>query len=158
MPVARGVDLLQAWGLEGPGRPNHVRRSMINSATCPRVIMTGPPKLTAAWSDPAVAAVWTGRGGYGAQRMIDLIDFDALRAAGPKHFLRLLRATALHERIGRELNQVTLHSPAVATALAQLADRPTADQLRRLIFEPPRPGLEIVTGATTLSPGTAEGC
>ena len=113
---------------------------MINSATCPAADEDRAAELTAAWSNPDVDAVWTARGGYGAQRMIDLIDYDALRAAGPKHFLGFSDITALHERIGRELGQVTLHAPAVAAALVQLADPPTADSLRRLLFEDPDPG------------------
>ena len=84
--------------------------------------------LVAAWCDPAVDAVWAARGGYGAQRMVDLIDFDRLRAAGPKPFVGFSDVTALHGRIGRELGQVTVHGPVVGS-LAQLersADRPLA--------------------------------
>ncbi|WP_152365920.1 S66 peptidase family protein [Microlunatus speluncae] len=153
--LQRGVDLLQSWGLVIKLGPNtsgvHDRLGYLSADDQARAA-----ELTAAWSDPEVAAVWAARGGYGAQRMIDLIDFDALRAAGPKHFLGFSDITALHDRIGRELDQVTLHSPAVAAAVAQLADPPSVEQLRRLIFEPAKPGTELATGST-LVPGTAQG-
>ncbi|MFC7620258.1 LD-carboxypeptidase [Microlunatus sp. GCM10028923] len=153
--LQRGVDLLRDWDLEPRLGPNtstvHDQLSYLSAGDKERA-----EELTAAWADPEVAAVWAGRGGYGAQRMIDLIDFDALRAAGPKHFLGFSDITALHARIGRELDQVTLHSPAVAAAVAQLDDRPSVDQLRRMIFERPAPGAELGTG-TTLVPGTGHG-
>src|SRR5437868_11018129 len=40
--------------------------------------------LQAAWCDPAVAAVFCARGGYGAGRLLGLLDWAAMRAAGPK--------------------------------------------------------------------------
>lgn len=153
--LRQGVELLHSWQLEVKLGPNtdrvHDRLRYLSADDRDRAA-----ELTGAWADPAVAAVWAGRGGYGAQRMIDLIDFDALRAAGPKHFLGFSDTTALHDRIGRELGQVTLHSPGVAAALVQWDDPPSVDQVRRMIFETPRPGQEIVTG-TTLVPGTASG-
>ena len=81
---------------------------------------------------PATAAVWASRGGYGAQRMLDTINFDALRDAGPKHFIGFSDITALHARIGRELNQVTIHGPVVGsleqlTGSADGGSAPTVD-------------------------------
>lgn len=153
--LQRGVDLLRAWHLEPRLGPNtatvHDQLDYLSAGDQERA-----EELTAAWCDPDVAAVWAARGGYGAQRMIDLIDFDALRAAGPKHFLGFSDITALHARIGRELGQVTLHAPAVAAAVAQLADQPSVDQLRRMIFDRPAPGDELAVGAT-LVPGTGQG-
>ncbi|GAA2112170.1 LD-carboxypeptidase [Microlunatus panaciterrae] len=111
--------------------------------------------FTQSWTDPEVAAVWAARGGYGAQRMVDLIDFDALRQAGPKHLIGYSDITALHARIGRELGQVTLHGPVAATS-AQLDDPQTVGQLGTLLFAPPQPGYELCQGQT-LSPGVAVG-
>ncbi len=153
--LERGVALLRSWELLVKLGPNtagvHDQLRYLSGTDRDRAA-----ELTAAWSDPEVTAVWAGRGGYGAQRMIDLIDFDALRTAGPKHFLGFSDTTALHDRIGRELGQVTLHSPGVAAAMAQWSDPPSVDQVRRLLFESPQPGLELVTGVT-LVPGTAQG-
>ena len=103
--------------------------------------------LTAAWTDPVVAAVWMARGGYGSQRILDLLDWSALRAVGPKHLVGFSDVTALHARLGRELHQVTVHGPGV-TALSQLRDAPTADSLRRLLLAPPAPGALLAQGCT----------
>jgi muramoyltetrapeptide carboxypeptidase len=111
--------------------------------------------LTAGWTDPEVAAVWVARGGYGSQRMLDLVDWPRLRAAGPKHLVGFSDVTALHGRLGRELGQVTVHGPGAAS-LAQLHDGPTVASLRRMLMTPPRPASVVVEGHT-LVPGTAAG-
>ena len=90
------------------------------SGSQPRVLSTYEPltylaaddhgraeDFTTAWTDPTVAAVWAARGGYGAQRMVDLVDWPALRAAGRKRFVGFSDITALHTRLGRDLDQVT---------------------------------------------------
>ena len=101
--------------------------------------------LETAWCDPTVDAVWAARGGYGTQRMVDMIDFDRLRAAGPKPFVGFSDVTALHGRIGRELGQVTVHGPAVGS-LSQLRDPETVRALRCLLEEPPESGRVLVRG------------
>ncbi len=111
--------------------------------------------FVAAWTDPDTAAVWAARGGYGAQRMVDLIDFDMLRAAGPKHLVGFSDITALHSRLGRELGQVTVHGP-VAGSIEQLSDEPTCRSLRELIMTAPEPGFVLVAGRG-VAPGTAYG-
>lgn len=108
----------------------------------------------AAWTDPDVTAVWCARGGYGAQRMVDLLDFAALRAAGPKHLIGFSDITALHGRIGRELGQITIHGP-VGTG-SQLNDGPSAAALRSLVSTKPAPGATLMTGSP-LVPGSATG-
>ena len=110
----------------------------------------------AAWTDPDTAAVWAARGGYGAQRMVDLLDFDLLRAAGPKHLVGFSDITALHSRLGRELGQVTVHGP-VAGSVEQLSDETTGRSLRQLIMDRPEPGSELVSGLRRRCPGRRTG-
>ena len=81
--------------------------------------------------------MWAARGGYGSQRMVDLIEFDRLRAAGPKHLVGFSDVTALHGRIGRELGQVTVHGPVVGS-VAQLRDPQTVESLRCMLVGPRR--------------------
>lgn len=110
--------------------------------------------LQAAWTDPEVAAVWAVRGGYGAQRMIDLLDLDALRAAGPRHLLGFSDITALHARIGAALGQVTLHAP---TATSRQLDRAVnADRVRALLVDGAGPGTTLLDGRP-LADGSARG-
>jgi len=86
--------------------------------------------------------------------MVDLLDFDALRAAGPKHLIGFSDITALHARIGRELGQITIHGP-VGTG-SQLGDGPSASALRSLLCSQPAPGTTVITGVA-LVPGSATG-
>ena len=57
--------------------------------------------------------------------MVDLIDFDALRSAGPRHLVGFSDVTALHSRIGRELGQVTVHGPVLGS-VGQLTEPGTS--------------------------------
>lgn len=68
----------------------------------------------AAWLDPAVSAVIAARGGYGTQRMLDLVDWAALRSVEPKVFTGSSDVTALHQAIAARLGVPTLFSPMPA--------------------------------------------
>jgi len=111
--------------------------------------------FTAAWSDPETAAVWAARGGYGTQRMIDLLDFDVLRSAGSRHLVGFSDITALHSRIGRELGQITVHGPGVGS-VDQLSDPGNVAALRQLIMGSPPPETIVVAGRS-VQPGSADG-
>lgn len=47
------------------------------------------------WMNPKVKYVWSARGGYGAMRLLPLLDFDLL-AKHPKPFIGMSDVTALH--------------------------------------------------------------
>ncbi|MER5320203.1 S66 peptidase family protein [Streptosporangium roseum] len=72
--------------------------------------------LQEAWCDPAVAAVICARGGYGATRILDLLDWDALRAAGPKTLAGSSDVTALHRAFAVELGVASWFGPMPACA------------------------------------------
>ena len=87
--------------------------------------------FTSGWSDPETAAVWAARGGYGAQRMVDLLDFDVPRP------IRLCTAVASEKPTRcRELGQVTVHGPGVGS-VDQLSDSGNVAALRQLIMGSP---------------------
>ncbi|REE95378.1 S66 peptidase family protein [Thermomonospora umbrina] len=152
--LRRGVAVLEGWGLR-------VRVAPCAGGHCDPVLgyLAGPDTARAAdfgeaWADPEVRGVLCARGGYGAQRIIDLIDWGRVRAAGPKVFVGSSDITALHAAVARRLDQVTLFGPMPAgTALS--SDPATAEALRRALFE----GLETVSApdGEALVPGTAEG-
>jgi muramoyltetrapeptide carboxypeptidase len=141
--IAWGIELLQSWGyVVRPGKhlgDRHPELGYLAGADQDRAA-----DFMAAWTDPEVSAVWCARGGYGAQRMVDLLELDALRAAGPKHLIGFSDITTLHSRLGRELWQVTVHGP-VGTG-RQLADDPSARAVRSLLSERPAPGTTLITG------------
>jgi muramoyltetrapeptide carboxypeptidase len=157
VPRARlepGLDILRGWGLEPVVAP-HVLD------THPSGYLAGLDQARAddlqdAWCDPSTAAVLCARGGYGAQRMVELLDWDEMRAAPPKAFIGYSDITALHEAFATRLGLATVHGP-MAAAETFLKDAPTQAGLRRLLFDPE--GARELTSATarTLVPGRAEG-
>ncbi|NKQ52125.1 LD-carboxypeptidase [Amycolatopsis sp. K13G38] len=106
--------------------------------------------FAAAWLDPAISAVISARGGYGTQRMLDLVDWSALRQAGPKIFTGSSDVTALHEAIATHLGLPTLFSPMPA---GTFWDDDAAVRMRQVLF-----GADVTLTATeALVPGTASG-
>lgn len=95
------------------------------------------------------------RGGYGAQRMADLLDWEAMRAAGPKVFLGFSDITALHEAFATRLGLVTLHGP-MAAGIDFLKNARAQEHLRATLFEP-ETVTTLTSGGTALVPGRARG-
>ena len=73
--------------------------------------------LNAALLDDTVDAVWCLRGGYGAMRLLDAIDYDAM-ARRPKPLIGYSDITALHAAFAARSGVVTYHGP---TARAELS-------------------------------------
>ncbi|MFE0735014.1 LD-carboxypeptidase [Streptomyces sp. NPDC058855] len=112
--------------------------------------------LTEAYRDPSVAGVFCARGGYGAQRMVDLIDWRAIRDAGPKVFVGYSDVTALHEAFAVRAGFATLHGPMVAAATF-LRDPRTQESLRATLFDPETVRVLGLETARALVPGRARG-
>ena len=60
--------------------------------------------------DKAIDAIWCLRGGYGAMRILETIDYQTL-ARQPKALIGYSDVTALHAAFGRLANLVTFHGP-----------------------------------------------
>jgi muramoyltetrapeptide carboxypeptidase len=111
--------------------------------------------LVRAWCDPDVRAVLCARGGYGVHRMVDLLDWESLAAAGPKVLLGFSDITALHQAFAARLGLSTLHGPVVTSLGA--GDAESREHLRVMLFDP-RPGTRLTPSpAQVLVPGRAEG-
>jgi muramoyltetrapeptide carboxypeptidase len=67
-------------------------------------------------ADDTIDAIWCLRGGYGAMRLLDRIDYDAWRRR-PRALIGYSDITALHSAIGPRADLVTFHGP---TARAEL--------------------------------------
>ncbi|MFJ5532745.1 LD-carboxypeptidase [Streptomyces sp. NPDC093261] len=153
--LAAGLDLLRGWELDPVVGPHVLDRH----PGFPYLAGTDADRAAdfqAAWCDPDVAAVLCARGGYGAQRMVDLLDWDALRAAGPKALVGFSDITALHEAFAVRLGLVTLHGPMVS-ALDFLKNARAQEHLRATLFEPESVMAIRATGGTALVPGRARG-
>jgi muramoyltetrapeptide carboxypeptidase len=101
--------------------------------------------------DPHVDAVWCLRGGYGAMRILDALDYDALRAR-PRPLLGYSDITALHLAVAERCGLVSYHAP---TARAELTPF-TRASLERAVVRASDP-CGSAPDARTLRPGRAEG-
>lgn len=150
-----GCAVLRGWGLDVVPAPHvtdvHARFEYLAGPDADRAA-----DLERAWLDPGVAGILCARGGYGAQRMVDLLDWEAMRAVPPKVFAGYSDITVLHEAFAIELGVVTLHAPLVG-GRALVTDARTARLLRTALFEP-ESALELSSpSAVTLVPGAARG-
>lgn len=107
-----------------------------------------------AWADPSIAAVLAARGGYGTTRMLDHIDWPALRTCPAKVFAGSSDTTALHQAISTHLGVPTLFSPMPAD---QHFDGEAAEQLRLALFEPEQGRVLYRPDAEKLVGGSARG-
>jgi len=68
-------------------------------------------ELMQAFRDPEVDAIFPGTGGYGTMRILDRLDYQAIRRH-PKLLIGFSDITALHAALNRRAGLVTLHSPS----------------------------------------------
>lgn len=114
-----------------------------------------------AWLDPDVDAVVALRGGYGALRLLDGIDWVRLRAAGrkdgrPKLLTGSSDVTALHEAVRAHLDLPTLFCPMPGNNAFRDSDFVQSD-VHRWLFEPWR-GRDLIGPKTeVMNPGRAVG-
>jgi muramoyltetrapeptide carboxypeptidase len=73
-------------------------------------------ELNAAIHDPNVKAIFPCRGGYGLTRIIDRIDYAALRK-NPKVLIGFSDLTALHLAVAKKARLVTFHAPMPQASL-----------------------------------------
>lgn len=127
-------DLVAVVAPAGPGEPESVARvepllaglgfrtRLYPSCHACDGFLAGPDALRladlhAAFADPAVAAVWCLRGGYGSGRLLDRID-SGLLLANDKPLVGYSDITALHALRAR-LGLAGLHAPMPASDLVK---------------------------------------
>lgn len=107
--LAVGIDVIGSWGLSvhGPasdaGEFDWLAGSDLERAEA----------FTRAWLDPVIDVVWCARGGFGTQRILDLLDWRLLATARPKWLVGFSDVTALHQAVASRLGVITLHGPGV---------------------------------------------
>ncbi len=132
--LARGVSTLESWGLEVlVGRHALAAHRHLAGTDDQRA-----EDLQQAWCDPAVRAVVCGRGGSGAARLVDRLDWEAMQAAGERVLVGFSDVTALHHAVARRLGLVSLMGPMAATEVfaGHDPDPASVDGLRTTLFEP----------------------
>ncbi|MFE4330377.1 LD-carboxypeptidase [Streptomyces sp. NPDC056831] len=150
-----GLDVLRGWGLD-PVEAPHVRYVHPELDYLAGTDEVRARDLQEAWCDPSVDAVICARGGYGVHRMVDLVDWAAMRAAGPKVFIGYSDVTVLHEAFAQRMGLATLHGPMAGTETF-LKDPDTQESLRATLFEPESVRTLGLPTAQVLVPGRARG-
>jgi muramoyltetrapeptide carboxypeptidase len=147
-----GLAVLRGWGLEPVLMPHAAEtHGFLAGRDADRAA-----DFAEAWLDPSFAAVIASRGGYGSQRMVEYLDWEALRAVEPKVFVGFSDMTAIHEAIALELGAVSVHGPMPSWTL--FAEGPQMrEQLRLQLFEPERAQVISSPTAKPLIGGTAAG-
>lgn len=107
--------------------------------------------LNRALGDDRIDGVWCVRGGYGAMRLLDRVDYQAL-ARRPKPIIGYSDITALHAAVGRRAGLVTYHGPTAREALTPFS----RESLARAVVQCEDP-LGSTRGARAIRRGTAVG-
>jgi len=102
--------------------------------------------------DDSVDAIWCIRGGYGAMRLLEGIDYDAL-AHRPKAIIGYSDITALHAAVGRRCDLVSYHAATARAHLTEIARQ----SLSVLLTEPWGEFTIARPSMTPLRRGTARG-
>lgn len=157
--LQRGLDRLARWGLRPDVLPS-VHGQLDWPAGSPLAASDDVRRadLQRAFAEPRYRAIFCARGGYGATRLLDQLDWSPL-AEDPKFLVGYSDVTALQAAAWRQLRLVTLHGPMVATSTELDPGEAGWDLQRRLLFEPTMaPALPCPEPSPpALVPGTAEG-
>ncbi|WP_328751618.1 LD-carboxypeptidase [Streptomyces sp. NBC_00285] len=149
-----GLDVLSGWDLHPVAGP-HVLDRHSEFAYLAGTDADRAADFQNAWCDPSVDAVLCARGGYGAARMVELLDWEAMRAAGPKVLVGFSDVTALHEAFAARLGLVTLYGP-MAAGIDFIKNARAQEHLKATLFAP-ETVRTIASGGTALVPGRARG-
>ncbi|MDH4248526.1 MAG: LD-carboxypeptidase [Deltaproteobacteria bacterium] len=103
---------LTAWGLRVEPLPEPEPRHLYLAGTDEQ----RAGRLQRLYQDPEIKALFAGRGGYGASRLLPLLDGEALRRAPPKWVVGMSDITALFAYL-HTLGLGGLHGPCLAAPL-----------------------------------------
>jgi Uncharacterized proteins, homologs of microcin C7 resistance protein MccF len=89
--------------------------------------------VNAAFADREIDGILCIRGGYGAQRLMNQIDWNSIRRH-PKFFCGYSDITSLHIVLNQQCCMVTYHTPMPATEWYRGMDEYTTDSLKKALF------------------------
>ncbi|MFD0664217.1 LD-carboxypeptidase [Thermocatellispora tengchongensis] len=144
-----GVRMLEGMGLRvTTGKHVLDRAGFLAGADADRAA-----DLRRAWCDPEVRAVVCARGGYGATRLLGLLDWEAMARAEPKILLGSSDITALHQAFAVRLGVATCFGPMPASVLLTGDGGPEPRSHEHLAAALFRDRPLTVRGDTVLAPG-----
>lgn len=127
--VAAGVELLSSWGLRVEVAP-HVFAEHGGFLAGPDEARAGD--LNDALRDPGVRGVFASRGGKGAYRLVELLDYSAIET-DPKLVVRFSDITILHLAILQRCGVPGIHGP-IANWDSDFCGPVSAQQLRNAVM------------------------
>ena len=108
------------------------------------------------FADPTIAGIICSRGGYGAARFTDKINFELIRN-NPKVFWGYSDITFLHTAIGQLANLVTFHGPMLSSDIAGHNFAELSAKMFEQLFEPTTLTYDkSISGLEVLSEGTVK--
>jgi muramoyltetrapeptide carboxypeptidase len=126
--LERGVTALERLGF----RVKVSRHALDRAAIVAGSDAVRARELQAFFADPEVDAIFAARGGYGAGRILPLLDFAAI-ARTPKVFMGFSDATFLLNALVGRAGMVCFHGPMVAMDFARGLREASLAHLRRLL-------------------------
>jgi muramoyltetrapeptide carboxypeptidase len=111
--LTRGEELCRALGFEPMLGPNAFRKYGYLAGSDEERLAD----LNAALRDPRIDAIWCLRGGYGMTRILDQVDFDALRRK-PKAVIGYSDITALLNALVKVSGVTSFHGPMSRASLS----------------------------------------
>jgi muramoyltetrapeptide carboxypeptidase len=113
--------------------------------------------IEAMFADPAVKAILCAKGGYGAPRIVDQLDYRLI-AANPKRFVGYSDMTALLLAIAQRAGLETYHGPMLVDVATGLDDTTKAHLVATLTDAPaPAAADALLRRASVLRAGSARG-
>ncbi len=114
--------------------------------------------VNSAFADESIDGVMCIRGGYGAQRLLERIDWE-LVAKNPKVFCGYSDVTTLHLMMNQRCGFVTYHTPMPSTEWYGGLDAFTKSSLKNVLFGEENPDIENPPDSPmrTIAKGTCHG-
>jgi len=144
--VARAIDNARSFGWEPVVGAHVLERYAYFSARDEARL----EDLNVALRDDRIDAIWCIRGGYGMTRLLDGVDFDALRRR-PRPVMGYSDITALHAGVNRCAGIVSYHSPVARENITPF----TRDSFVRAMRGESSCG--VAAGARVIRGGSAHG-
>ncbi len=148
--LERGLDVLRSMGFRVRVSTRALNRDGILAGTD----QERAEELHAFFADPDIKAIFAARGGYGAGRLLPLLDFDAI-ALTPKPFIGFSDATFLLHALVDGCRMVACHGPMIARDFARGLGPLGFDHMRKLLTGETN-GFEL-DAREAIHPGSAEG-
>jgi muramoyltetrapeptide carboxypeptidase len=152
--IEEGVDVLRFCGLEPVEYPSARARGTVQ----PFLAGTDAERaesLRAALLDDSIAGVLTVGGGYGSQRMLEVLDWTGLDAVEPKVVVGYSDVTGLLEALASRLGWASVMGPMVGSG--EFRESYSFSSLWSCLTSPERFGPLRFPDGKTLVSGTVEG-